>query len=35
MPALKNSLCIQPLEETEGTHERSDAIKEVKVRFFV
>ncbi|XP_071899871.1 bromodomain-containing protein 7 isoform X1 [Anas platyrhynchos] len=26
-----NSLCIQPLEETEGTHERSDAIKEVKI----
>lgn len=30
---FKNPFCIQPLEEDEGPHERSDALKEVRVKF--
>lgn len=32
-PFFKNPFSIQPLEEAEGPHERSDAMKDVKVDF--
>lgn len=31
---FKNPFFIQPLEEAEGPQERSDAMKDVKVKFF-
>lgn len=31
---FKNPFSIQPLEEAEGPHERSNAIKDIKVKFF-
>lgn len=34
MLALKKCFSMQPMEEAEGLYERSEATKDVKVKFF-